>query len=179
MKVLFLTLSKAISDISNKGIYPDLLRKFVREGHDVYIVCPFERRSKMNSSLSVDNKVHILGVKTLNITKSNMIEKGIGMIFLEYQYKYAIRKYLSGINFDLLMYSTPPITFNKVIDYIKKGNTLISYLLLKDIFPQNAIDLHIISKYNPIFWFFKTRKRNFIEFLIILVVCRKPISIIY
>lgn len=160
MNVLFLSLSKAVSNITNKGIYPDLLRKFVQEGHNVYIVCPFERRSKMNTSLSVNNTVHVLGVKTLNITKSNIIEKGVGTILLEYQYKNAIRKYLSGIQFDLLLYSTPPITFNNVIEYIKKRNRLISYLLLKDIFPQNALDLNIMSKYNPVYWFFKNKEKK-------------------
>lgn len=160
MNVLFLTLSKAVSDVTNKGIYPDLLRKFIREGHKVYIVCPFERRSGKNTFLSVKNSAHILGVKTLNITKSNIVEKGVGIILLEYQYKKAIQKYLSGIEFDLLMYSTPPITFNNVIEYIKKKNKLISYLLLKDIFPQNALDLSIMSKYNPVYWFFKNKEKK-------------------
>lgn len=160
MNVLFLTLSKAVSDITNKGIYPDLLRKFVSEGHNVYIVCPFERRNKMETGLSVKNNAHILGVKTLNITKSNKFEKGFGIILLEYQYKWAIRKYLSEIQFDLLIYSTPPITFNQIIKFIKRRNNLFSYLLLKDIFPQNAIDLNIMSKYNPIYWYFRKKEQE-------------------
>lgn len=43
MNILFLTLSR-ISDISERGIYTDLMREFIRNGHSVYIVVPAERR---------------------------------------------------------------------------------------------------------------------------------------
>ena len=66
---------------------------------------------------------------------------------LEYQFKAAIRKYLADISFDLILYSTPPITFPKVIRYLKAKNPeAVSYLLLKDIFPQNAVDLGMMGK---------------------------------
>lgn len=50
--------------------------------------------------------------------------------------------------FDVILYSTPPITFNDVIKYAKKasGGKAMTYLLLKDIFPQNAVDMGMLSK---------------------------------
>jgi len=46
-----------------------------------------------------------------------------------------------------MLYSTPPITFPNVIDYLKRHNPqAMSYLLLKDIFPQNAVDLGMMTK---------------------------------
>ena len=66
---------------------------------------------------------------------------------IEYLYKRAIKKYFAGVQFDLILYSTPPITFPNVIEYAKKMNpSAKSYLLLKDIFPQNAVDLGMLSK---------------------------------
>lgn len=44
------------------------------------------------------------------------------------------------------MYSTPPITLGNVVAYIKKRDGAKSYLLLKDIFPQNAVDIGMMSK---------------------------------
>ena len=44
------------------------------------------------------------------------------------------------------MYSTPPITFQKAVKYVKKRDHAKTYLLLKDIFPQNAVDLDLLSK---------------------------------
>ena len=48
------------------GIYTDLMRKFRDEGHEVYIVFPFERRSGRKTELLHENGVHILGVRGKN-----------------------------------------------------------------------------------------------------------------
>ena len=44
------------------------------------------------------------------------------------------------------MYSTPPITFCNAIEYVKRRDNAKTYLLLKDIFPQNAVDIGMMSK---------------------------------
>lgn len=145
MNILFLTMSSGMRDISVSGIYTDLMRKFRDEGHEVYIVFPFERRSGRQTELRHENGVHILGVRTLNVTKTSIIEKGIGQIMLEPLFQRAINRYFKNINFDIVLYSTPPITFNKVIKSAKRRNAKAhTYLLLKDIFPQNAVDLGML-----------------------------------
>ncbi len=134
-------------DISASGIYTDLVRKFRNEGHQIYIIAPFERRTGRKTDLSQEAGVHLLGVKTLNVTKTNVIEKGIGQILMEYQFNVALKNYLSDVKFDLILYSTPPITYTRVIECAKKKNpNAVTYLLLKDIFPQNAIDLGMLTK---------------------------------
>jgi len=146
-KLIFLTMSREPANINSRGIYPDLLRKFRDEGFEVYIVMPHERSLGKPTELREENGVHILGVKSLNLQKTTTIEKGIGQILVESQYKSAIKKYLNDVKFDLILYSTPPITFPNVIAYLKKENPqAITYLLLKDIFPQNAVDLGMMSK---------------------------------
>lgn len=145
MKVLFLTMVK-INSFTDRGIYNDLLRKFYNEGHEVFSVCPIERREKKKTHLRKEKEGTILNVQTFNLQKTNVIEKGIGTLAIEYQFLYAIKKYLADIKFDLIIYSTPPITFSKVIDYIKKRDNAYSYLLLKDIFPQNAIDMQLLKE---------------------------------
>lgn len=146
MNIIFLTLVR-ISDIEERGIYQDLMRKFRDEGHNVYIITPYERRMGKDTCLVESNGAHILNVKTLNIQKTNIIEKGIGTLLLESQYKAAIKKYLGGVRFDLITYSTPPITFTNVVRYLKEHNPQsVTYLQLKDIFPQNAVDIGMMTK---------------------------------
>lgn len=146
MNILFLTIT-SFTDITVRGIYPDLLRMFVKEGHRVYVVSPRERRLGISTGIVSQGEATLLGVKTLNIQKTNVFEKGIGTVSLEYLFKSAIKKYLGGVSFDLILYSTPPITFGKVIQFLKRKNpSATTYLLLKDIFPQNAIDLGMMSK---------------------------------
>lgn len=146
MYIIFLTMS-TLNKVDTHGIYTDLMRKFRDEGHQVYIVSPRERRMGENTHLYETEGVNILGVRTLNLQKTNAIEKGIGQVLLETQFKKAIKKHLGNIKVDLILYSTPPITFPKVIQYLKKCNPQAkTYLLLKDIFPQNAVDLGMMSK---------------------------------
>lgn len=159
MNIIFLTISR-LTDIDSRGIYTDLMRKFRDEGHQVYIVSPAERQFNKPTSLTEENGVHFLKVRTLNIQKTNFIEKGIATLLIEYQFNYAINHYWGDIKFDLILYSTPPITFTKVIKSLKRKNKAISYLLLKDIFPQNAVDIQLFSKKNPLYWLFRNKEKQ-------------------
>lgn len=136
------------------------MREFVRHGHSIYIVVPLERRFNEPTGIIESCSTNILRVKTLNIQKTNLIEKGIGTLLLEYQYQEAIRKYWKAIRFDLILYSTPPITFNKVIASLKKKYSAKTYLLLKDIFPQNAVDLRMFSKNSLIYKLFRKKEED-------------------
>lgn len=145
MNILFLTISR-IDDIRARGIYPDLMREFIKRGNDVYIASPTERRFGRPTYLIDSPHCHILKIKTLNIQKTNIVEKGIGTLLLEGQFERAIRKYWGSVDFDLVLYATPPITFNKVIERVKRRCDCRSYLMLKDIFPQNAVDLGMMKQ---------------------------------
>lgn len=146
MNILFLTMTSGIRNIDTSGIYTDLMREFCEEGHNVYIIFPYERRLQLSTDIQEYNNMHFLGVKTLNLTKTNSLEKGIGQILLEYQFHCALNRFWKNISFDIILYSTPPITFTKIIRNVKRKNPgVVSYLLLKDIFPQNAIDLGLLS----------------------------------
>ena len=144
MNILFLSLGRYESINENEG-YTDLLREFVRHGNKVYIISPVEKRSGYDTRLIEEENATILWVKTGNITKTKLIEKGISTLMIEYQFLNAIKKYFSDVCFDLVLYPTPPITFVKVVEYIKKRDGARTYLLLKDIFPQNAIDIGIMT----------------------------------
>ena len=176
MNVLFLTLAR-ISDIEERGIYTDLMREFVRHGHTMYIVVPAERRFHQSTELLDDGNVKILRVWTFNIQKTNLIEKGIGTLLLEYQYQKAIQKYWRNVKFGLVLYSTPPITFNKIIATMKKKDAK-TYLLLKDIFPQNAVDLCMFSKGSFFYRMFRKKEERLYQ-LSDYIGCMSPANVDY
>jgi glycosyltransferase involved in cell wall biosynthesis len=159
MKVLFITLVK-IDDIECYGIYSDLLRKFRNEKHDVTIVCPNERKHNSSTSLIKKNGVSILNVWTTNIQKTNFFEKGITTLLIEYFFLFAIKKHLYHKDYDLIIYSTPPITFTNLIYWLKEKSRAKTYLLLKDIFPQNAVDLKIIKEDGLIYKYFRNKEKK-------------------
>ena len=158
MNVIFITQSD-INSINEKGIYATLMRKFNTEGHQVYIISPAERRQGQETHIIDYEGAKILKVKTLNIQKTNVVEKGIGILLIENQYKSAIKKYLGNVRFDVILYSTPPITFTNVVRFLKKRNPqAISYLLLKDIFPQNAVDIGMFGEKSIFNWYFRKKE---------------------
>ena len=160
MNVVFLTASD-IGGIGNRGIYADLLRRFRDEGHKVYVVQPFERRLGRRTELWEDNGAWFLGVRIPNLQKTNPIEKGISMLALEYLYIRAIKKYLSHVAPDLVLYTTPPITDVGAVEYLKKKYpAAMTYLLLKDIFPQNAVDLGMMSKSGFLYKLFRKKEER-------------------
>ena len=163
MNVLFLTMGR-FESIEAHSIYADLLRCFRNHGHDVYVIAPYEKRTGKKTELVDENGAHILHIETGDVTgASNLIRKGIAQISVEPIFINGIKRYFRNVKFDLILYSTPPITFAKVVEYVKKRDNARTYLLLKDIFPQNAVDLGMMTTTGPkglIYKFFRAKERK-------------------
>ncbi|MGF2164894.1 glycosyltransferase family 4 protein [Enterococcus avium] len=160
LNVLFLSLLDFTS-LKESNIYTDLLSEFVKNGHHVSIISPIEKRNNGEEKIIYESdNCNILKLKIGNIQKTNLIEKGISTITVENKFLRGIKKYYSNIKFDLVLYSTPPITFQKVVYYVKKRDNAKSYLLLKDIFPQNAVDLNKFSAKGPIYQYFRLKEKK-------------------
>lgn len=92
MNILFLTLLQ-IESLEKHSIYHDLFRKFRDHGHYIYIVSPRERRNEKKTELITEINVQMLCVKIGNITKCNVLEKGISTMLIEKRFKSAIKRY--------------------------------------------------------------------------------------
>ena len=147
MKILFLSLMD-FESLEERGMYTELLHEFHKHGHSIYAISPVERKKKEKTRLlRPDQRIYIVKLKIGNIQKTNLIEKGITTISLESQFIHVIKRYFSDVKFDMVLYSTPPITFQRTVCYVKKRDGALTYLMLKDIFPQNAVDLGMMSQY--------------------------------
>lgn len=177
MKILFLTLLDFYS-LETHNIYTDLLKEFVNNYHSIYVVSPTERKNKKPSQLINEINCKILKVKIGNIQKTNIIEKGLTTLFLEGQILSAIKRYFKDIKFDLVLYTTPPITFSRVIEYIKERDNAKSYLLLKDIFPQNAVDLKMIKAGSIVHKYFLKKEKKLYQ-LSDFIGCMSPANMEY
>ena len=144
MQILFLTLMK-IHSSADEGIYMDLMKCFADNGHKLYIVTPLEKKDEADEEVIEAGNLKILRCKTGNLFGVGMVEKGISQTLLPFKYMKAIESHFKGIKFDLILYSTPPISLAGIVEKIKKKTGAKTYLLLKDIFPQNAVDIGLIS----------------------------------
>ena len=135
--------------------------EFAEHGHEVFVVSSIEKRFNKDTKLEATNGIKLLRIQTGNITANpNFLAKGIALLQFQNLIIKAIRKYFSHLTFDLIIYSTPPIQYNRIITYLRKKTGASTYLLLKDIFPQNAIDLGLIKKWNPVYWYFRMKEKQ-------------------
>lgn len=160
--ILFLSLFD-FNSLTERNIYTDLLREFIKHGHHICVISPMERRKKEKSYVINENRCKILKLKIGNMQKTNVFEKGISTLVIETQFIGGIKKYFCDEKFDLVLYATPPVTFYKVIEYVKKRDGANSYLMLKDIFPQNAVDIGMMSKTGikaPLYKYFRNKEKR-------------------
>jgi len=160
LNILFLTLL-GFRSFSEHNIYCDLLRQLIAMGHQVYCISPAERRTGIETHFEEDG--HLLKLKIGNTQKTGIIEKGISTVMIEPQFIAAIKKYFADTKFDLVLYSTPPITLAGAIRYVKKRDGARTYLMLKDIFPQNAVDIGMMKKSGPkgmLYRYFRNKEKQ-------------------
>ena len=162
MNILFLSISP-IQHVASHSISQDLLREFKKNGHEVYIVAGLEKTERAETNLAEEAGCKILRVKIGKNKKANLIVKGLTTLLLPHTYIRAIKKYFFDVKFDLVLYPTPPITHYDTVRFIKKRDGAKSYLLLKDICPQNAVDLGMMGKTGPkapIYWYFRRKEKK-------------------
>lgn len=158
MNILFLTFGK-IYNIEENTIYCDLIREFIKHGHSVCTLSPRVYSSKIQRTCIRQEFVDLDIVRGGN----NLIKKGLSTILVENKYLKAIKKKYNDQKFDLVIYTTPPITLYKAVGYVKKKDNAKTYLLLKDIFPQNAVDIGMMTKSGPksiIYKLFKKKEQK-------------------
>lgn len=145
MKVLFLTSVYNFNDKGNLNV--DLIDTIAAHGHEVTVITPKERKYHLPEKIEHKGSITTLQFKCLNFRgKVNAIEKGISTLSLGYLYLHAIKKYFKGIPYDMVIYTTLPITYKPVLKYLKRKYGTFCYLQQKDFFPQSAVDLGMLSK---------------------------------
>ncbi|HAG70548.1 MAG TPA: glycosyltransferase WbuB [Lachnospiraceae bacterium] len=158
MNILYITLSEP--RLSERGIYPDLVRALRRASHEITIVYAASPARYKKTELIRENGVNILRVVVGENFNVGLIKKGINTLKLEPLLKLAIGRFLKDKSFDLCIYATPPVTFAGVVDYCRKKFGVRTFLMLKDIFPQNAVDIGLFKKGSPVYRVFKSKERR-------------------
>jgi glycosyltransferase involved in cell wall biosynthesis len=173
MNVLFLMI--AYPDIAeNSSMYTDLAQEFVNKGHDVYVAVA---SGHDKTSFKVEGSPKVLRVRTLELFNTSLIKKGIANILLPYQVIKGIKKYLHGVDFDAVIVSTPPITYRSTVKKLKVKFRSKVYLILRDIFPQNAVDLGILK--NPVLINYFRKEEKDLYAIADYIGCMSPGNIAY
>ena len=163
MKILYISQTKL--DLKQINIYSDLINELLSQGHSVTSV--FADSGCEKNSVEIDGEYKSIRIRVANQFGVNIIKKALVLLTLESKFKKAIKKHLKNEEFDLVLYATPPITLAGVVKCCKEKYKAKTYLMLKDIFPQNAIDLAMLKKRGIrglIYKYFRKKEKKLYEY---------------
>lgn len=144
---------------NDRGMYGDLVCEIANRGHNVYVIAA----SKNNKSgIESIGNIRICWVKSIKLLNVDFVTKAIANLLLPALFLRA-SKYFLPKNVDLVVSPTPPITLTGVIGKIKENKGAKFYLILRDIFPQNAVDLKIMSNNSLIYRYFRKKEKKLYE----------------
>lgn len=158
MNVLFITPSFPKEEMG-QNIYTDIAEKLASK-HKITVVVAEEKKKIDKTTLLMERGLPVLRVKVGNLYNVSFLEKGITFITMQNKIKKAIRQYLNNESYDIILFMAPPVTLGNVVKYAMKKYKAMSYLMQKDIFPQNAIDLKIMTKKSPVYWYFRHKEKE-------------------
>lgn len=153
--ILVLTILK-VDFSSDNGIYNSLYSELAKKANLIII----SLTSDENRIINYSKNVELHNIKVDSTFEKSKIKKALNLLKLNSKLLNYVKKNLLGKKIDLVLYSTPPITLNKSISYIKNTYKAKTYLLLKDIFPQNAVDLKMFGKNSLIYKYFRIKEKN-------------------
>jgi glycosyltransferase involved in cell wall biosynthesis len=136
-----------------------MIDELINHGHTVTVCVQDESRNTGPFSIFRRGKILIISIPTGKLIKTSILKKGINTLLLEHRFLMRFLQFEFD-SIDVLLYSTPPITFQKVIAKLKKKYNCVTYLLLKDIFPQNAVDLGMLRKNSLLHLFFRYKEKK-------------------
>jgi glycosyltransferase involved in cell wall biosynthesis len=159
MNILFLFISYP-EDVNSTDLTKDLSDEFNRQGENVYVATIREKRLNLDTKVSNENGTNILRIKNGNMFNNiSKFEKLYTMMIMNKNILKQIKKYWNNVKFDLIVGTTPYMANAKLINGLKNNYNCQSFLILWDIFPQNAKDLKLI-KNKLVFSFFKRQENK-------------------
>lgn len=141
-------------------IYTDLAEGLSDNNHKVIVVVAEGKSTLPKTSFAEERNIRVLRVKTLDYYNVGLLRKGLASLTMARTVKKAIIKHLSAYRFDAILFEAPPVTMYSVVKWAMKHYGCPSYLMQKDIFPQNAVDIGIIRKNSMVYKYFRYQEKQ-------------------
>ena len=135
-------------------IYLDLINEAAERGHKVTVVAGSTEKD-LPDGKHKEGEIDVVYLKLPDQFGAGKIKKGLIQVAIPFLMKALIKDELWDDKFDLIVYPTPPVTLAPVVEKCRKHFKCITYLMLKDIFPQNAVDLEMMGEGGITYRYFK------------------------
>lgn len=133
----------------------ELALEFIRQGHKVTVITPNINGNAPNLVEDVIDGVNVWRFKNGAVKDVGKIKRAINETLLSLNAWRAISGKLERDTFDGVVYYSPSIFFGSLVKKIKKKCACKSYLILRDLFPQWAIDAGMIKEKSLITRYFR------------------------
>jgi len=122
----------------------DLAREFALQGQEVIVITPASGQKKL-WTCEVDNGVNVLRISAPKTKNIGRIRRAVSEVLLPFFMLLGfMRSPYLNIKLDGIIWYSPTIFFGPFIHFLKIRNRCKGYLILRDIFPDIAIDLGIL-----------------------------------
>ncbi|MBL1436913.1 MAG: glycosyltransferase family 4 protein [Rhodobacteraceae bacterium] len=131
----------------------DLTREIVRQGHELTVLLP---DSSLKSAWVLDSYhgAQILRLKAPPIKDIGYVRRVIGEILMPYAMRKNLRKSpLAAENWEGVIWYSPSIFHGPFVKTLKQKGRSKGYLIIRDIFPDWAVDLGLMRR-GPAYHFF-------------------------
>ena len=137
----------------------DLSREFRNQGHEITVILP-STEIEHSWLLGDMEGVRVLRLRAPKTKDVNYIRRAFGEFFMPFFMQRNLRKSpLAKEQWDGVVWYSPSIFHGPLVRTIKLASNCKSYLIIRDIFPQWAADMELMSKRGLIYLFFNTVAR--------------------
>lgn len=127
----------------------DLSREFVRQGHNLTVLLPSPNLAEPWSLESLDG-VQILRLKAPQTKDIGYVRRTLGELIMPFAMRWQLRKSpLANQLWDGVVWYSPSIFHGPLVSTLKKLSGCKGYLIIRDIFPEWAVDMGLMGRGLP------------------------------
>jgi len=161
MRILILVVYYLPSAMSSAKLIDDLAREFNDLGHEAIVAAP-DQTITSDCEITTEGSVRVLRVRTGEIKSASRLFRAWREITLSGEMWRKGKAFFKQNPCDLIVYYSPTIFFGSLVARLKRLYACPSYLILRDIFPQWAVDAGVLRRGGLVHRFFEYKaKQNY------------------
>jgi glycosyltransferase involved in cell wall biosynthesis len=127
----------------------DLSREFVRQGHELTVILPSADIKQLWALENVDG-VQVLRLSSPRTKDIGYVRRTLGELFMPFVMLRGLKKSpLANQKWDGVAWYSPSIFHGPLVSALKKASHCKSYLIIRDIFPEWAVDMELMGRGLP------------------------------
>ena len=147
----FVLVADTFPPLRNSGAVQlrDLSKEFIRQGHSLTVLLPSVNQSDPWSLSKVDG-AEVLYLKAPNTKDVGYVQRTFAELIMPFAMLRGLRKSpFASAQWDGVLWYSPSIFHGPLVKALKKKSGIKGYLILRDIFPEWALDMGLMNRGLP------------------------------